>query len=393
MSITLAVAMSALCFASTSIAADVDDYELQHARQSLFHEAVERASRYVVQIETIGGAQPRDQRIAQRPAQDDGTEQPDDEDEDGTPTEEPSPFSDTLGGNFLVADGPTTGIIYESDGYILTSSFNFVREPTHITVRLADGRHYVANLLARDKVRKLALLKIDETGLDTPEWVPDDEIHLGQTAIALGRGFGGDRPSVTVGIVSALNRMMGNGVQTDAKLSPANYGGPLVDLEGRILGICAPMAQRPGELAGVEFYDAGIGFVVPHSRAQEIAEDLKQGRSYYRGWLGVRFNARSKDGLAIVAVGKPSPVYEVGIRPGDVIVGANGRDVHSPKHIVQALYMVPAGESVHLLVRRNGLVYGYEITLARAVDLGDTIDEKPVDPDKSFPGWNDLGWP
>ena len=131
--------------------------------------------------------------------------------------------------------------------------------------------------MARDKVRKLALLKIDVDGLDVPEWVPTSDIRVGQWAIALGRGFGGDSASVTVGIVSALNRMMGNAIQTDAKLAPANYGGPLIDVHGRILGICVPMAQRQGELAGVRFYDAGVGFAVPEHRVRELVDTLHNG--------------------------------------------------------------------------------------------------------------------
>ena len=226
---------AAWCPATADDQAVDGGFEIQRARQELFRRAVDRASPWVVQVETIGGAQSRHWA--------DGLFEQD----DGTPPQD-NLFRDTLGSDFLVADGPTTGVVYDSDGWILTSSFNFVREPAHVTVRLADGRHFVAELVGRDKVRKLAMLKIDATDLQTPDWVPTCEISVGQSAIALGRGFGGEYPSVTAGVVSAVNRMLGNGIQTDAKLSPANYGGPLIDLEGRILGICVPMAQR--QLAG-----------------------------------------------------------------------------------------------------------------------------------------------
>jgi len=222
----LVCAAAATAFVCASATADYDSFEVRLALQELFHRAFERASPWIVTVDTIGGAQQRD-------AVGDILEAFRD---DGTPPEE-SPFQDTMGSNFLVADGPTTGIIYSSDGWILTSSFNFIRDPSHVTVRLADGRQFVAELVARDRVRKLAMLKVDGTDLPTPEWVSPAEIQVGRTALALGRGFGGNQPSVTVGIVSALNRMMGNAVQTDAKLSPANYGGPLIDLHGRCLGI------------------------------------------------------------------------------------------------------------------------------------------------------------
>lgn len=349
-----------------------DAVEIQRARQELFHRAVQRASAWVVQVETIGGAQPRH-----------WADEPVDRD-DGAPPQE-NLFRDTLGSDFLVADGPMTGMVFESDGWILTSSFNFVREPSHITVRLADGRHFVAKLVGRDKVRKLAMLKIDAAGLETPQWVPMSEIRVGQSAIALGRGFAGDSPSVTVGIVSALNRMLGNAVQTDAKLSPANYGGPLIDLQGRVLGICVPMAQRQGELAGVELYDAGVGFAVPEHRAREIGRALQRGQSFHRGWLGIQIDPRHKGALKIHRVADPSPVWDLGIRSGELIVQANGQETHNIGHLRKAIYMVPAGEPVQILVRRDGLVYGYEVVLARSIDLGPLAEEEPrIDPDLPF---------
>ncbi len=360
-------------------------FEIARMRQTLFHEAVDRVVPCVVRIDTIGGAQPR---VAGEVAP------PEEEEDDGSPPPDLTPFRDDLGSKFLVADGPTAGLIFDADGWILTSSFNFVREPAHITVHLTDGRDYVAELVARDRVRKLALLKIDATGLETPEWVPRAEIKVGQRTIALGRGFGGDTPAVTVGIVSALNRMAGNAIQTDAKLSPANYGGPLIDLRGRILGICVPMAQRPGELAGVEFYDAGIGFAVPFERVTEIVADLKEGISFDRGWLGVSINTRARNECQIRAVADPSPVRGLGIRRGDVIAQANGRELRNIQNLRQAIYMVPAGEVVQIIIRRDDLEYGYEVVLARNTELGALVNNEPppIDPDKPFTVPKKLPW-
>ncbi len=378
--------------------ADDAGLKLQRANQAMFRQAAARVTPYVVQIETVGGVQPSDRLVVRPPAEpeEDGLPTPDSED-DGMPPSEPpvNPFRDTLGSGFLVADGPTTGIIYSSDGYILTSSFNFVREPAYVTVRLPDGRQLVANVVARDKVRKLALLKIDAGGLETPEWVQRSEIRVGQWAIALGRGFGGKVPSVTVGIISAVNRMMGNAVQTDAKLSPANYGGPLIDIHGRVMGICVPMAQRPGELAGVELYDAGIGFAIPRSRVDQIVRSLKTGKSFERGWLGVQLDGRARDGLPVVAAADPSPMREVGIRTGDVIIEANGRPIRNFANLVQAIYMIPAGEVVDLVVRRDDLEYGYSVTLAPSSALGPLVqDEPPFDPANPFPKPDDdIPWP
>lgn len=400
---TLAALLLTLTFLGAS-PTQQEDPDLQRTQQRIFRNAIEKAARYTVQIETVGGAVPRgvisdlDIPTAPTPVLPPEDGMPDMDEEDGMPDEddeesEPNPFRDTLGSSFIVADGPTTGIIFSRDGYILTSSFNFVRNPTHITVRLSDDRRYVAELIASDKVRKLALLRIDAEDLEPADWVPADDIKTGQWAIALGRGFGGSEPSVTVGVVSAQNRMMGNAIQTDAKLSPANYGGPLIDIHGRILGLCVPMAQRPGELAGVEFYDAGIGFALPKNRVEAISDELKLGESIYRGWLGIRFSRRPDDGLLIVGVANPSPMFSLGIRPGDKIISANGKELNSAQHLVQSLYMVPAGEHVQVVVRRHGLAFGYEPVLARAIDLGPLVTQPDVDPWQRFPINRDIKWP
>ena len=266
-----------------------------------------------VKIETVGGSQPPARIL------------PTEEDEDATPLErDPNLFRDAPGSRFVVSDGPTTGLVYRSDGYIVSSSFNFVREPVLISVTLGDGRRLAADLVARDQVRKIALLKVDATDLPEPEWVDPDHVKVGQWAIALGLGFGGERPSITVGIVSAVGRMLNNAIQTDAKLSPANYGGLVCDIHGRILGIGVPMAQRPGELAGIELYDSGVGFAVPKERVDEIVAVLKTGESFYRGWLGIQVKQRSKDAVVVGNVADPSPMHAAGIRPGDKIRGANG---------------------------------------------------------------------
>jgi S1-C subfamily serine protease len=160
---------------------------------------------------------------------------------------------ETLGGletvgNLLVGTGPTTGLIVSSDGYVISSAFNFINKPTQILVYLADGTRLPAQLAGRDDSRMLVLLKVPTSGLDVkkqlpvPAAAPVTEIRVGQWAIAVGRVFDGDQTNLSVGIISAVNRVWGKAVQTDAKISPANYGGPLVDLEGRVLGVLVPMA-------------------------------------------------------------------------------------------------------------------------------------------------------
>jgi serine protease Do len=356
--------------------ADQDDFALLQDTQQVFRDVSAALRPYLVRIDTVGGAQP----TAPQPL-------PEGDEDAPTPRRRSqTPFQDTPGSSFVLADGPTTGIIYSSDGYILTSSFNFVREPVLVTVTLPDGRRLAADLVARDQVRKVALLKTDATNLAVPPWADEIDVRVGQWAVALGLGFGGDTPSITVGMVSALDRMQTGAIQTDAKLSPANYGGPLCDIHGRIIGLGVPMAQRRGELAGVEMYDSGVGFAVPRHRVDEIAAVLKTGRSFYRGWLGIVIEPLVRDAVVIRNVAIPSPVHEAGISPGDRIVQANGEPLRHFGDLVRVLYMLPAGEEVLLKMERDGAEFSAVVTLARNTELGPLPElEEPFDPSSPLP--------
>ncbi len=371
------------CLLAGSVLAQ-DSYELRRSQQERFRSVAAKLRPSLVRIETVGGVQPL------------GTGTTDtlpispEEGRGDSPRRTQTPFRDAVGSRFKIADGPTTGVVYSEDGYILTSSFNFVVEPSIITATLFDGRRFVAELVARDQVRKLALLKIDANDLSVPRWQERSELRVGQWAIALGLGFGGEDASVTVGVLSAYNRMMGNAIQTDAKLNPANYGGPLCDIDGRVLGICVPMAQRPGELSGVEFYDSGVGFAVPKDRVDLIASQLREGKSFYRGWLGVVLDPSVRDAAVILNIADPSPVLDAGIVPGDRIVKAAGKEIRHFGHLVKTLYMIPAGDPVRLELERDGAMFGAEIKLARNIELGPLPNlAEPFDPTEPLPDVED----
>lgn len=380
----IARGLTGLLFLAASIALGqtpaADDNGVLRASQERFRAVATKLRPSLVRIETVGGTQPA--------AQSREEPKPTDPNEEGPPPPPrlQNPFHDAPGSGFVVADGPTTGLVYSADGYIVTSSFNFVREPALITVTLSDGRRVAADLIARDQVRKIALLKIDASGLSPPEWGTIEGVRVGQSAIALGLGFGGSNPSLTVGIISGLNRMRGNAIQTDAKLNPANYGGPLCDLEGRVIGICVPMAQRAGELAGVELYDSGVGFAVPKHRLDAIVETLMTSGSVYRGWLGFVIDPHSPDAVVILNIAEPSPAQAAGLRPGDKIVRANGQPIHHYGQLVQVIYMIPADALVTLEVERDGVEFSATATLARSTELGPLPKlSEPFDPSAPVP--------
>ena len=179
----------------------------------------------------------------------------------------------------------------------------------------------------------LTLLKIEATGLPVPAAAPKADVKIGQWAIALGRALVPNAdlpPSVSVGIVSALNRIWGKAIQTDAKVSPVNYGGPLVDIDGRVLGVLVPASPRgEGETAGVEWYDSGIGFAIPLEDVFAVLPRLKEGKDLHRGRLGITPKTAELYGVppTIGTVAPESPAAKAGIKAGDVILEIDGKPV------------------------------------------------------------------
>ena len=230
-------------------------------------------------------------------------------------------------GELLTGAGPTTGVIVGPDGYIITSSFNFISKPASILVTLSNGRRFPAAQVADDRSRMLTLLKIEAAGLTPLAPVEESELRVGQWAIALGRTYDSPFPSLSVGILSALDRIYGRAVQTDAKVSPVNYGGPLVDVDGRGIGILVPLAPKgKNEAAGVEWYDSGIGFAVPLADVYAILERLKSGENLRPGLMGVSFqDAGVLAGAPIIDRVRPgSPADEAGLLVGDLITAVDG---------------------------------------------------------------------
>ncbi|MCB9852695.1 MAG: trypsin-like peptidase domain-containing protein [Phycisphaerales bacterium] len=332
-----------------------DPYALEVAKARVIRAAVQRIRPSLVTVETIGGAQP----IAEGP--------------EGVREEA-----------FRLADGPTTGMIVSQDGLILTSSINFARNPTVITVTLDDGRQFVATLLGRDEIRRLALLRIPETGLKVADWAPGEDIAVGQYAIACGRGLMGDAPFASLGIVSAVGRRNGNAIQTDAKVSPINYGGPLIDIDGRVMGICVPMAGSGGALAGAEWYDSGIGFAICKEKYDFVSDRLAAGELIEQGKIGIvleedesairdffeRLLPKKEQAVRIRDVMPGSPATAVGLRKGDRILALDGQPVGDVPEMLRRLSDRAAGETITLTIKRRWRKFDVTLTLARMEDMG-----------------------
>ncbi len=271
-------------------------------------------------------------------------------------------------GKSLAATGPTTGVVVDKEGYLVSSAFNFINQPASILVTLPSGKRAAAEIVARDKSRMLVLLKIKtDEPLSVPIAVPKTEMRVGQWSVAVGRTFDSSSPGISVGVISALDRVWGKALQTDAKISPSNYGGALVDIRGRIFGILVPLSphDKGSEVAGAEWYDSGIGFAVPLADIMAQLEIWKKGEDLQPGLLGISLKPGDMYVLPAEVVACPfnSPANKAGIKVGDVIVEAGGRPIERQaqlKHVLGPLY---AGEKVSLVIRRGEEKIPYEAEL------------------------------
>lgn len=256
--------------------------------------------------------------------------------------------------------GPTTGLVVGTDGWIISSAFNFANKPSGVFVSVPGHKErYVGKVVATDTTRMLTLLKIPGGNLVVPAATPKKDTRVGQTCAALGRTWASadTPPSVSVGIISALGRVWGKAVQTDAKVSPVNYGGPLIDLQGRVLGVLVPASPRSeGETAGVEWYDSGIGFAIPLEDVFAVLPCLQQGKDLKKGLLGVTPkypDTNYAEPPEIASVAPESAAARGGIKPGDVILEVDGKPVANMAQLRHALGPKYEGDTLAMKVRRG----------------------------------------
>jgi serine protease Do len=265
--------------------------------------------------------------------------------------------------------GPTTGLIVRADGYVISSAFNFANKPSTIRVAIPGFKERkVAHVVANDTTRMLTLLKIVDlpagTKLPVPTPAPKADIAIGNTAVAVGRTLTPDAdgmPSVSVGIISALDRIWGKAIQTDAKVSPVNYGGPLVDLEGRVQGVLVPASpQAEGETAGFEWYDSGIGFAIPLTDINAVLPRMLKGTekepvTLRRGYMGVTM--RSPDlyeAAPVIATVAPGSAGEkAGLKSGDLIKAIGGKKINSYAQLLHQIGARYEGDPVSITIERD----------------------------------------
>lgn len=260
-------------------------------------------------------------------------------------------------------EGPCTGTIWSPDGYIITSAFNVSGEIRRITVRTSDGKSHEATRLGFDQKRDIALLKIEAKDLAVLPRVRWEGVRQGDFVAIVGRAPDPDVPTLNHGILSALNRMNRTAVQTDAELNYGNVGGPLVTLQGELIGVTSHI--RPRAHWG---QSGGVGFATKHAEIEKVLAELKANRSILRGtgapWTGVTpaEGAEGVAGVPIAGVAEGSPAEQAGLRDGDVLLEWDGKKVSSWAEIEKDMATRKVGERVRVKVEQRDPATGVAAT-------------------------------
>ena len=271
-----------------------------------------------------------------------------------------------------------TGVIISTDGYVVTNA-HVVEGARQIQVLLTDGRALEATLIGADTITDLAVLEIQADNLVAAQLGDSSVLRVGDAVVAIGDPLGITfRGTMTDGIVSAINRdVMVDGrvmnlIQTNAALNSGNSGGPLINCYGQVIGINTMKIGDYYSAAGVE----GIGFAIPSATVSHIVNQLlQQGYVSGRPYLGISGESislvyqmyyRLPNGLHITYVESGSPAEAAGIKTGDILMRVEKTTVTSNEELETALYSYSPGDTVKLMIYRNGKQYSVTVTLSEA---------------------------
>jgi serine protease Do len=294
-----------------------------------------------------------------------------------------------------------SGFIISPDGYIVTNNHliqgaNGTGTVDSVTVTLPNRKEYSARIVGRDELADLALLKIDATNLPYVQWGDSSKARIGDWVIAIGDPYGVGS-TVTAGIISALHRgITGAGaydryIQTDAAINMGNSGGPMFDMNGRVIGINSALISPTGT-------NVGIGLAIPEEAARPVIEALRRGQKPERGYLGVSLQSVDDDiagslGIPknrgeIVRVVQPGdPAAKAGIQQGDVIVAVDGKEVNPDQTVSYLVANIPVGTRVPITVIRNGK----QVTIPVTITQRPTEEQLSKQLNQGTPGGTDQG--
>ncbi|MGI9643924.1 MAG: S1C family serine protease, partial [Ilumatobacteraceae bacterium] len=264
-----------------------------------------------------------------------------------------------------------TGVIVSSDGEILTNA-HVVEGASAVRVRLSgETEPREVNVLAEDRGNDLALLRMSGDDFEAATFADPGSVRLGDEVIAIGFALGLDgEPSVTLGIVSALNRTISQDnvfldglIQTDAAISSGNSGGPLVNAAGEVVGINTAVARDSSIVAATN-----VGFAISAKEALPIIDSLREqaaGVEREEGFLGVELADRRDggQGAVVASVQDDTPAADVGVAADDLIVAVDGAPTDGTTGLIAAIRDRQPGDSVTLTIIRDGEELELEVTL------------------------------
>ncbi len=268
------------------------------------------------------------------------------------------------------SNGVGSGFILSSDGYVMTNA-HVVDDADNIYVTLTDKREFKAKLIGADDRTDIAVVKISATNLPTVTIGDSNKVRVGEWVVAIGSPFGLDN-TVTEGIVSAKGRETGDYlpfIQTDAAVNPGNSGGPLINMQGDVIGINSQIYSRTGGFMG-------IAFAIPIDEAMRVADQLKATGKVVRGRIAVSIGQVTKDvsdslglpraeGALVSSVEPGGPADKAGVQPGDIILKFNGIPVEADTDLPRMVGDTKPGTKATVTIWRKGQSRDLPITVVQ----------------------------
>ena len=264
-----------------------------------------------------------------------------------------------------------SGAIISKEGHVVTN-LHVIEGASEVVATLSDGRRLPTELLGYDETLDIAVMKIEAEHLRPLAFADSEEVRAGQLVFAVGNPFG-LQETITQGIISARERLFASETdkeffQTDAPINPGNSGGPLVNIRGEIVGINNFIFSQSGG-------SQGIGFAIPSNAVRRVVDDILRPGGAARPVLGVvlrplddisasRFGLADARGALVDAVGPDSPAAQAGIRPGDLILKFNGREIRDFGELRRRVAQSKIGEPLDVELLRDGKKFSLQVRLA-----------------------------
>jgi serine protease Do len=267
------------------------------------------------------------------------------------------------------SSGVGSGFILSSDGYVMTNA-HVIDDAESIYVTLTDKREFKAKLIGVDDRTDVAVVKIEASNLPAVTIGDSNKLRVGEWVVAIGSPFGLEN-TVTAGIVSAKGRDTGDYlpfIQTDVAVNPGNSGGPLINMQGEVIGINSQIYSRTGGFMG-------ISFAIPIDEAMRVADQLQRSGKVTRGRIAVAIGEVTKDvadslglpkaqGALVSSVEPGGPADKAGIQPGDIIMKFNGQPVEAATDLPRMVGDTKPGTKATITVWRKGQTRDLPITIA-----------------------------